>query len=247
MKILVHVFRLCLVSLLVLWMGGCGWMASYQAKKVGVNNTAAGLSPSEVEALLGKCDEVLGTIVVDDGHNAEWYGQFNRVTKVTSIEPLLRLAIQKSNCFTIISVGDQKADLLQAAVSNKQNSDAAADYFLEPQIRVAGSPGSGIGLMGGLGGMYGSSAIAAIAGNVQTKSSIVTLNLYDARSSVLIAASEGRATTTSYGGTIAGFGNGVGALAGFSTTPEGKATVAAFVEAYNNIVMALRSYKAAGG
>ncbi|MCA3782378.1 MAG: hypothetical protein IOC39_28980, partial [Burkholderia sp.] len=35
-----------------------------------------------------------------------------------------------------------------------------------------------------------------------------------------------------------------GALAGFSSTPEGKATVVAFIDAYNKMVVALRSYKA---
>ncbi|HEF5873641.1 TPA: hypothetical protein SAY52_005788, partial [Burkholderia cenocepacia] len=40
-------------------------------------------------------------------------------------------------------------------------------------------------------------------------------------------------------------GGGVGGgLAGFSTTPEGKATVVAFIDAWNKMVVALRSYKA---
>ncbi|MDI9679790.1 hypothetical protein QM334_23365, partial [Burkholderia cenocepacia] len=48
-----------------------------------------------------------------------------------------------------------------------------------------------------------------------------------------------------YGAALGGFGGGVGgALAGFSATPEGKATVVAFIDAYNKMVVALRSYKA---
>jgi hypothetical protein len=44
---------------------------------------------------------------------------------------------------------------------------------------------------------------------------------------------------------LAGFGGGVGGgLAGFSSTPEGKATVVAFIDAWNKMVVALRSYKA---
>ena len=44
---------------------------------------------------------------------------------------------------------------------------------------------------------------------------------------------------------LAGLGSGAGGgLSGFSRTPEGKATVAAFIDAYNKMVVALRSYKA---
>ena len=35
-----------------------------------------------------------------------------------------------------------------------------------------------------------------------------------------------------------------GGLSGFSRTPEGKATVAAFMDASNNMVISLRNYKA---
>ena len=35
-----------------------------------------------------------------------------------------------------------------------------------------------------------------------------------------------------------------GGLGGFSQTPEGKATVAAFTDAYNKMVISLRNYKA---
>ncbi len=35
-----------------------------------------------------------------------------------------------------------------------------------------------------------------------------------------------------------------GGLSGFSTMPEGKATVVAFIDAYNKMVVALRNYKA---
>ena len=60
-----------------------------------------------------------------------------------------------------------------------------------------------------------------------------------------IAAAEGSSTATNYGAVLAGFGGGVGGgLAGFSSTPEGKATVVAFIDAWNKMVVALRSYKA---
>ncbi|WP_404990323.1 hypothetical protein [Burkholderia cenocepacia] len=80
---------------------------------------------------------------------------------MTSIDPLLRLAVQQSNCFVITSIGNQKSDARLSRITQLQRS-------------------------GGVGG----------------------------------------------------------ALAGFSSTPEGKATVVAFIDAYNKMVVALRSYKA---
>ena len=60
-----------------------------------------------------------------------------------------------------------------------------------------------------------------------------------------ISASEGNASATNYGAALGMLGGGAaGGLAGFSRTPEGKATVAAFMDAYNNMVISLRNYKA---
>ncbi len=74
---------------------------------------------------------------------------------------------------------------------------------------------------------------------------MVTLTLFDVRSAVQIAAAEGSSTATNWGTALGGFGGGVGgALGGFSSTPEGKATVVAFIDAWNKMVVALRSYKA---
>ena len=56
---------------------------------------------------------------------------------------------------------------------------------------------------------------------------------------------EGNATATNFGAAMGAFGGGVGGgLGGFSRSPEGKATVAAFMDAYNNMVISLRNYKA---
>ena len=106
---------------------------------------AAGSSSVNANSSLERCDAPLGTIAMDDGRDKDWYDAFGSATKVTTIEPLLRLAVQQSNCFVITSIGYSRTE---------------------------------------------------------------------AR------------------------------LAGFSRTPEGKATVAAFMDAYNNMVISLRNYKA---
>jgi hypothetical protein len=73
----------------------------------------------------------------------------------------------------------------------------------------------------------------------------VTLTMFDIRSGVQLSISEGNATATNFGAALGAFGGGAaGGLGGFSRTPEGKATVAAFMDAYNNMVVSLRNYKA---
>ena len=84
-----------------------------------------------------------------------------------------------------------------------------------------------------------------IGGAMQSKASVVTLSMFDIRSGVQISISEGNSTATNFGAAMGAFGGGVGGgLGGFSRSPEGKATVAAFMDAYNNMVISLRNYKA---
>lgn len=100
------------------------------------------------------------------------------------------------------------------------------------------------GLASNLGGLFGGVA-GALAGSLQSKQSVVTMTMYDIRSGVQLSISEGNATATNYGAALGAFGGGAGgSLGGFSRTPEGKASVAAFMDAYNKMVVSLRNYKA---
>ena len=71
------------------------------------------------------------------------------------------------------------------------------------------------------------------------------LTMIDNRSGVQIAASEGSASKTDFGG-MAGLlgGSAGGGIGGYSNTPQGKVVAAAFMDAYNQMVVALRNYKA---
>ncbi|KVU53741.1 hypothetical protein WK68_27060 [Burkholderia ubonensis] len=256
----IHSHRLtqgALVAALCASVAGCGGIVSPGGQNAGVTGAAAGGASAGADSGLQRCASPLGTIAVDDGRNADWWGPFGSATKMTTIDPLLRLAVQQSNCFVITSIGNQKSDARLSRITLLQRNSGeyrtgskqqrgqrvAADYYMEPQIVINDSPIGGIGSM--IGGLIGNGAVAAVAGHLQTKASVVTLTLFDVRSAVQIAASEGSSTATNYGAALGGFGGGVGgALAGFSATPEGKATVVAFIDAYNKMVVALRSYKA---
>jgi len=230
----------------------------------GTSSTAAtgaagGSTSVGASSALEHCPESLGTLAVDDGRRADWYGPFGSATQVTTIEPLIRLAVQQSNCFVITSVGNARTDDRLQAITNLQRNSGeyragskqhkgqrvAADYYLEPAIIINNdSTGALAGAVGGLiGGRH--PVLGGLAGSLESKASVVTLTLYDIRSAVQLSISEGSSTATNWGAAFGAFGSNAGtALGGFSRTPEGKATVAAFMDAYNKMVISLRNYQA---
>jgi hypothetical protein len=244
-------------GILTLALAGCGGMTTRGGENIGATGAAAGGSSVGSDPTLERCSAPLGTIAIDDGRNADWFGPFGSATQSTTIEPLLRLAVQQSNCFVITSIGNQKTDQRLSRITDLQRNSGeyragskqqkgqrvAADYYLEPAIIINNSPVGG--MAASLGSLIGNRAVGAVAGGFQSKSSVVTLSLTDIRSAVQIAAAEGSATATNYGAAIGAFGSSAaGSLGGFSKTPEGKATVEAFIDAWNKMVVALRSYKA---
>jgi hypothetical protein len=221
-----------------------------------VQGGAAGGTSAGANSSLERCAAPLGTLAVDDGRGKDWYASFGAATQITSIEPLLRLAVQQSNCFVITSIGNNRMESKISTITDKQRNSGefragsqqqkgqrvAADYFLDPAIIIDNESTGKIA--GALGGLLGR-GMGAVAGSLESKASVVTLSLFDIRSQVQIAISEGNATATNYGAALGAFGGGAAAgLGGFSRTPAGKATVSAFVDAYNSMVISLRNYKA---
>jgi hypothetical protein len=244
-------------------LAGCvtpgGGIVSTGGNSTAASGSAGGSTSVGANSSLQRCDAPLGTLAVDDGRGKEWWGSFGAETKVTSIEPLIRLAVQQSNCFVITSIGNNRTESKISAITDKQRNSGefragskqqkgqrvAADYYLEPAVIIDNeSTGQLVGTLGGLLGSRNRN-LGALAGGLESKASVVTMTLLDIRSGVQIAISEGNATATNYGAALGVFGPSAGGtLSGFSRTPAGKATVAAFTDAYNNMVISLRNYKA---
>lgn len=233
-----------------------GGLVSGGNKPTAVSGGAAGSARVGGNSQLERCQAPLGTLAVDDGRQQSWYASFGAATQITTIEPLLRLAVQQSNCFVITSIGSNQTESRISAITDRQRNSGefragsrqqqgqrvAADYYLEPAIVINNSPTGK--LAGTLAGLVGG-GLGELAGSLETKASVVTLTMLDIRSGVQIAIAEGNATSTNYGAALGAFGrNGSAGLNGFSRTPEGKATVAAFMDAYNSLVVSLRQYKA---
>ena len=208
-----------LVAALCASVAGCGGVVTPGGQNAGVTGAAAGGASAGADSQLQRCTSPLGTIAVDDGRNADWC--VRQCDQGDEHRPAAALAVQQSNCFVITSIGNQKSDARLSRITQLQRNSGeyrapkqqkgqrvAADYYMEPQIVINDSPIGGIGSM--IGGLIGNSAVAAVAGHLQTKASVVTLTLFDVRSAVQIAASEGSSTATNYGAALGGFGGGVG-------------------------------------
>lgn len=247
---------------LALALGGCNTLT--QGTGGGpVSGSAGGSTSVGADAGLARCSETLGTLAVDDGRDKAWFGPFMQATQITTVEPMIRLIVQQSNCFMITSIGNTRLEGRMGAITDQQRNSGefrpgsfqqrgqrvAADYFLEPAILFAGANTGGIGgAVGGIGGVAGLVGGLLVAGMSQNTTS-VNLSLFNIRAGVQIAASEGSSTASNLSGGLAGLGigtggGGAGVLSAYSRTPQGQATVAAFVDAYNKLVLSVRSYRA---
>src|ERR1700704_6672699 len=63
------------------------------------------LHAQTVKGQLESCTETLGTLAVVEDHNAAWYYTMRDQYKVQSTVPLIRMLVQKSNCFVVVERG----------------------------------------------------------------------------------------------------------------------------------------------
>ena len=161
--------------------------------------------------------------------------------------------IQQSNCFVVVDRGRgldaaqterqlQQSGELRANSSFGKGQMVSADYSITPTITF--SQNTGGGSIGALLGAF-SPNLKSLAGGLTTHESSTTLLLVDNRSSVQVAAAEGSASNMDFFGMI-GAVSGDGALgaSAFSRSPKGKVIAGAFMDSYNQMVIALKQYKA---
>jgi len=230
-------------------------MGSQRAKTVSTGS-AAGSTTVNANEQLEHCDSALGTISLVENENAGWYTILRNQYQLPPTAQLLRLLIQQSNCFVVVERGAagmramERERALMGAGEMRAGSNmgggqvVASDYSLQPEVIFSQSDTGGIG--GGVGGRSrGGGVLGAILANTQTRESSVILMMVDNRSGVQISVSEGSASKTDWGGFGSLFGSRVGAgLGAYQRTPQGKVIAAAFMDAYNQMVVSLRNYQA---
>ena len=245
-QILMVALAACLANL-----AGCSTAPSMGDNKGVVSGAAGGESAEGQNTSLEKCNETLGTLAIEEDTNAPWYYAL-RDHQLGSTVPVLRLMIQQSNCFVIVERGRSMNNVMRErelarddesrAGSNFQKGQlVSADYTMSPAIQFSGKTGGGSAFGGGLVG----SVFGAVAGSIGRNEASTTLLLIDNRSGVQISAAEGTAKNFDFGMFGAAFGGGgFGGGGGYANTPQGKVVTAAFADSFNQMVKALRNYKA---
>jgi len=255
-KILTLIAAACTVTL-----AGCETtsmkMGNPEAKTVATGAAAGGNAAGE-SSQLERCESPLGTVSLVENQDAGWYTILRNEYKLPPTANLLRLIIQQSNCFVVVersAAGMRAMDRerqLMASGEMRGGSNfgkgqvVASDYSISPEIIFQNSDAGGVGAaLGGLIGGGKGRAVAAIGGSLQTREASTLLTLVDNRSSVQVAASEGSASKSDFAGFGGIFGSRAGgSLGGYQNTAQGKVITAAFMDAYNQMVIALRNYTA---
>ena len=191
------------------------------------------------------CPKKMGVIAVAEPQNGWGYLQQYGLGSPAAI---IRMMIQKSNCFDVVERGQgmqniQQERQLAAAGEMRQESNIgkgqmqAADFVMTPAVQIAANNTGGVG--GFLGGKLG--VIGALAGGLKFKEASTSILISDVRSSIQVAAAEGKATKTDFSlGGIGWGGGGVAGAGGYTSTPEGKMIMASFLDNYNKIVLQIR-------
>lgn len=243
----------------LLALGGCQstdmQMGSPTAKTTTIGGAAGSRSVKTANGL-ERCESPLGTMSLVENVNAGWYTALTGQYGLPPTSNLLRLMAQQSNCFVVVERSaaglgaTQRERAIMQSGDMRSGSDfgrgqmVASDYALSPELVFSNNDAGGLsGIVGGLLGGGRGRAVAAIGGSMQTREAAAMLTLIDNRSGVQLAVSEGSASKTDIAGFGGGLGRASGGFGGYSHTTQGKVVAAAFMDAYNQMVVALRSYQ----
>lgn len=197
---------------------------------------------------LQKCDRPVGTLAVVEPQ--EQYMTYLRRYQLGSPGSILRMMAQQSNCFVVVERGVALQNMQQErslARSGEMQADAnmgggqmkAADFIMTPAVTIDNPNAGGVGAA--VGGLLGRSKLGALAGGLKFKEAQTSILLSDARTTVQVAAAEGKAKKTDFSLGAIGYGGGVLAGAGgYTNTAEGKVIAASYLDNYNKIVEAIK-------
>ena len=251
--------KLALIGLVAMALAGCE--STGMKLGGGTNNTttggAAGANSQGANSQLQRCDSPVGTVSLVENQQAGWYTILRNEYRLPPTANLLRVLIQQSNCFVVVersAAGMNAMNRERAMMDNgemRRGSNfgkgqvVGSDYGLSPEVMFSEDNAGGFGAaLGGVLGGRGGRALGGVAANSKTREASAMLTLVDNRSGVQVSSSTGSASNTDWGGFGTLFGGSAGAsIGGYSNTAQGKVVSAAFVDAYNQMVMALRNYQ----
>lgn len=194
---------------------------------------------------LSKCDKPIGILAVNEPQQ-EYMRVFQRYS-LGSPAALLRMMAQQSKCFLVVERGMGMQNIKQErelAAAGEMQADAnmgkgqmkAADFVMTAQIQVVDNNAGGAG--GVVGGVLGRRApiVGALGGGVKFKEAQTTILIADARTTIQVAAAEGKARKTNWSLGAIGWAGAVVGVGAYSNTAEGKVIAASYMDNFNNIV-----------
>lgn len=192
---------------------------------------------------LKKCDKPFGALAVSEPQS-QYLSIFQRY-QLGSPAVLLRTMAMNSKCFVVLERGvgmqnvqQERALAGSGAAQQGQNMGGGqiklADFVMTATIQVASNNSGGIG--GAVGGLVGHGA-GLLGGGLKFKEAETSLLVSDVRTTVQVAAAEGKAKKTDFSLGALGIGGGmIGALGGYTNTPEGKVIASSYLDNFNKLV-----------
>ena len=218
---------------------GCSTTPTLGGDDLMTKGAAGGEQAVAAAEELERCKEPLGTVGLTDTGDP--------------YVPIVRTIVQQSNCFIVVERGRaynnvdferqlKQAGLTRSAPGQEQKGTLlAADYTLVPSVTFA-EP-SGFALSTGLGGLFGrSSNKMDTSAQVQALGASTTLLLLDNASGAQIVAAQGSAKNYNLGAGVGVLGGLIAGVNAYANTPQGKIVAAAFLDAYNKLVIAAQQY-----
>ena len=214
------------------------------ALSLAVTSPAAAQEKSDAEKnKIQKCAAPYGTLAVNEPTDEvlRWL----RGYQLGSPSAVIRVYAQESNCFIVVERGMgmqnvQQERALGASGELQQGSNmgkgqmVAADYVLTPYVQFSDNNAGGAGgVVGGIGRRVG----LGVGGGLKFKEASTSITLSSVRTSVQVAAAEGKAKQRDF--SLGGLGIAGGLFAGagaYSSTAEGKVIAASLLDNYNAIV-----------
>jgi curli biogenesis system outer membrane secretion channel CsgG len=253
--------RAAVLICLAIFLASCTPVQTGSAgSKTTITGAAGGSTADNANTSFERCAESFGTLALLEDQEEDWYYIVIHEYRLPPTSKLLRLMAQQSNCFVVVERDRrgmramEKERELQASGEMRSGSNfgkgqmVAADYTLTPSVSFSSQDSGGMGAaVGTLMSAFGGSAGTALglAGGMKKREASTMLTLVENRSGVQIAAAEGSASKFDFGllgGIFSGSG-GVG-LGGYEKTPQGKILAAAFADSFNQMVRALKNYRA---
>lgn len=216
------------------------------ASGVGMFLLASNSHAEDYSSQVEKCSQKLGVLAVAEPQAGWGYLQSYGLGSPAA---LLRMMVQQSGCFDVVERGvamqnlqqeralAQSGDLRGESNINKGQMQAA-DFVMTPNVQVSAQDTGGIsGFVSGA-----LSKWSSVFGGLKFKEATTSILIADVRSSIQVAAAEGKATKTDFGigGWTAGASSVMG-LSGYTKTPEGKVVAASLLDNYNEIVKQVRN------